>query len=169
MALSPYSDDIDLLRRTFAHFPTGVAAIAAEIDGAPDGMVVSSFTVGVSMEPPLVLFAVQNGSSTWSRIRGAKRLGVSVLGEGMASAAIGLSSRDRSKRFAGLSTEVSESGALFVHGSSIWLECSVRSANSAGDHEVVLLTIESLHADAGVAPLVYHAWDFRRLGEPEPR
>ena len=52
------------LRQAFGRFPSGIAALCAEIDGAPQGIVASSFTVGVSMDPPLVMFAVQNASRT---------------------------------------------------------------------------------------------------------
>jgi flavin reductase (DIM6/NTAB) family NADH-FMN oxidoreductase RutF len=165
MTLAPYETDLALLRKTFSFFPTGVAAIAAEIDGRPNGMVVSTFTVGVSMDPPMVLFSVQNESTTWPEIHGAERLGISVLGEGMGPAARQLSSRNKESRFDGLDIETSEAGAVFVHGSAIWLECTIRSENLAGDHHVVLLNIESLHADADVNPLIYHGSSFRSLAE----
>ncbi|HXD28568.1 MAG TPA: flavin reductase family protein, partial [Arthrobacter sp.] len=72
----------DALRQAFAQHPSGVAALCTIIDGEPQGIVASSFTVGVSMDPPLVMFAVQNTSRTWPVVRGAGRIGVSVLGEG---------------------------------------------------------------------------------------
>lgn len=45
------------LRRVFAHFPSGVVAVSAEVDGEPRGMAVSTF-VPVSLDPPLVSFCV---------------------------------------------------------------------------------------------------------------
>ena len=44
----PLNDDLqpDTLRSAFGRFPSGVAALCALIDGAPQGIVASSFTVG---------------------------------------------------------------------------------------------------------------------------
>ena len=61
--LSPAS-----LREAFGHFPSGVIAIAAEIDGIRVGLAASTF-VPVSLDPPLVSFCVQNSSETWPKLK----------------------------------------------------------------------------------------------------
>src|SRR5258708_28096524 len=67
------------LRRVLATFPTGVAAVAAIIDGEPAGLAASSF-VSVSLDPPLVSVCIGHSSTTWPVLRTADRLGISVLG-----------------------------------------------------------------------------------------
>ena len=67
------------VREAFGHFPSGVAAIAAVLDGKPQVIVASSFSVGVSLDPPLAAFFVQKSSSTWALLSRASRLGVSIL------------------------------------------------------------------------------------------
>jgi flavin reductase (DIM6/NTAB) family NADH-FMN oxidoreductase RutF len=61
----PASPDLDpaLLRRAFGIFPTGVVAVAAEVDGRLVGLAASSFT-SVSLDPPLVSLSVANASRT---------------------------------------------------------------------------------------------------------
>ena len=57
------------LREAFGHFPSGVIAIAAEVDGTRVGLAASTF-VPVSLDPPLVSFCVQNTSTTWPQAEG---------------------------------------------------------------------------------------------------
>ena len=97
------------LREAFGHFPTGVIAIAAEVDGARVGLAASTF-VPVSLEPPLVSFCVQNTSTTWPRLADAPYLGISVLGESHDAAARTLAAKT-GDRFAGVETTSTERGA----------------------------------------------------------
>ena len=161
--LSPVGDAV---RQTFALFPSGVAAIAAEIDGVARVLVASSFQVGISADPPLVLFAVQRTSETWPLLRAAPRLGVSVLGEAHESAARQLASKV-ADRFSGIATETTGSGAILIDGAPVHLECSMEGETPAGDHEVVLLRVHALATDPAAAPLVFHGSTFRRLSPAE--
>lgn len=90
------------LREAFGHFPTGVVAIAAEVDGVRQGLAASTF-VPVSLEPPLVSFCVQNTSTTWPKLTGVPMLGISVLGEAHDAAVRTLAAKT-GDRFAGLET-----------------------------------------------------------------
>ena len=63
--LPPYQADPGHLRETFSYFPSGVVALLAEVDGQPQALVASAFTVGVSINPPLVSCAIQLTSCTW--------------------------------------------------------------------------------------------------------
>ena len=150
------------VKSAFGAFPSGVAALCAEVDGVKVGMVASSFSVGVSFDPPMVMFSVQNSSSTWPVLTQARRIGVSVLGSAHDAACYQLSSR-KGDRFAGLDVHQLDSGAIFVHDAAVWLECEVRSAIPAGDHHVVVLEVTSLRVAEDQEPLVYHATRFRTL------
>ncbi|WP_179756565.1 flavin reductase family protein [Kineococcus aurantiacus] len=166
----PAGEDPAALRSTFALFPSGVAALSAVVPGEdgpePVVLVASSFQVGISLDPPLVLFAVQHTSTSWPRLKAAAetgtRIGVSVLGEAHDLAARQLASR-AGDRFAGITTTTLDSGAHFVHGAPVWLECSVHSQSPAGDHDVVLLQVHSLGGAPGTEPLVWHSSGFRTL------
>ncbi|CQD08945.1 flavin reductase family protein [Mycobacterium europaeum] len=150
------------LREAFGHFPSGVVAIAAEVGGTRHGLAASTF-VPVSLEPPLVSFCVQNTSTTWPRLKDLPMLGISVLGEAHDEAARTLAAKT-GDRFAGLETVSSESGAVFIKGTGLWLESSVEQLIPAGDHTIVVLRVNEVTIDAEVAPIVFHRSGFRRLG-----
>ena len=150
------------LREAFGHFPTGVIAIAAKVDGTLVGLAASTF-VPVSLDPPLVSFCVQNTSTTWPKLKDRPRLGISVLGEAHDDAARTLAART-GDRFAGLRTVSTEHGAVFIEGTSVWLESSIENSVQAGDHIIVILRVNDITVHPDVAPIVFHRSTFRRLG-----
>lgn len=156
-----------VLRRTFAGFPSGVAAIAAVVDGRKEALVASSFSVGVSLEPPLVMFAVQNTSRAWAGLRAAPALGVSVFSADHAQLCRGLSSGPPEHRFDGVEHHLASNGAIYLHGAPVWLDCVVWKCVQAGDHQVVIVEIEGLFSDPDIEPLVWHGSRFRKL-DPRP-
>ena len=150
------------LREAFGHFPTGVIAIAAEVDCTRVGLAVSTF-VPVSLDPPLVSFCVQSTSTTWPKLKDVRRLGISLLGESHHEAARTLAART-SDRFAGMKTVSTDNGAVFIEGTSVWLESSIEQLVSAGDHTIVILRVRDITVHPDVAPIVFHRSTFRRLG-----
>ena len=151
------------LREAFSHFPSGVVAIAAEVDGAPLGMAASTF-VPVSLDPPLVSFCVQNTSQTWPRLAALRVVGISVLGEEHDEAVRTLAAKT-GDRFAGLQTMSTDGGAVFVHGTCMWLESEIDQEIAAGDHTIVILRIRDITVHREVTPMVFHRSRFRRLSD----
>ena len=67
-------------------------------------------------------------------------------------------------RFAGLQTVSTQSGAVFVEGTSVWLESSIEQLIPAGDHTIVILRVSDITVHPDVPPIVFHRSTFRRLG-----
>lgn len=151
----------DALRRAFAAFPSGITAVAAVRDGRPRGLAASSFTP-VSLDPPLASVCIARTSTTWPVLRTAPRLGLSVLASEHGHVARALATRGID-RFAEVRWERTPRGAVFVHGSALWLDCARHEEFPAGDHEIVLLSIRRLWAYPDVSPLVFHGSKFRTL------
>ncbi|WJL94782.1 flavin reductase family protein [Microbacterium sp. ET2] len=164
--LNPYSSesaDPTLLRQAFSGFPCGVAALAAVVDDEPTVLVASSFSVGVSQDPPLVMFAVQKSSTTWPVLATADTLGISILGQAHAPVTRQLASKDKSQRFVGVETHISERGSIFLDQAPIWLDCSVEHVYPAGDHDIIVLRVLGLMSDFSHTPLVWHRSQFTTL------
>jgi len=149
------------LRKAFACFPSGVTAICGLLDDVPTGMSASSFTT-VSLEPALVSVCVAKTSTTWPKLRGLPQLGVSVLAEGHSDVATSLSAKV-GDRFASVQWVATESGSVFVRGSTLWLECTVEKEVPAGDHHIVVMRIRTLEMYPDVAPMIFHGSNFRKL------
>jgi flavin reductase (DIM6/NTAB) family NADH-FMN oxidoreductase RutF len=151
----------DVLRHAFGMFPSGVTAVCALADGAPVGLAASSFT-SVSIAPPLVSVCVAHSSSTWPHLRGAARLGISVLAAEHGSVARALSAKT-GDRFAEVAWEATSDGAVLVHGAALWLECEIAQEVRAGDHDIVVLQVHALQPYPDVAPMVFHSSKFSQL------
>jgi flavin reductase (DIM6/NTAB) family NADH-FMN oxidoreductase RutF len=162
MTLLATNQDLDpvALRRAFGSFPTGVVALAAEVGGRPVGLAASSFT-SVSLDPPLVSLSLAAGSRTWPTLRGADRLGVTVLADHHGAVCRQLSG-PLDARFSGLSLTVDDGGAVTLDEGLERFSCSLYREVEAGDHVLVLLRV--LAVDSGVGhPLVFHRSGFGRL------
>jgi flavin reductase (DIM6/NTAB) family NADH-FMN oxidoreductase RutF len=152
----------EVLRHAYGMFPSGVTAVCALIDAAPVGFAASSFT-SVSLEPPLVSVCVAHTSTTWPILRRAPRLGISVLAGEHDTIVRQLSSK-AGDRFADVRWEAAPSDAVFVHGSSLWLDCHVENLITAGDHDIVVLKVDALQPYPDAIPMIFHASQFRQLG-----
>jgi flavin reductase (DIM6/NTAB) family NADH-FMN oxidoreductase RutF len=87
---------------------------------------------------------------------------VSVLGESHDLAARRLAAKT-GDRFEGLSLGTTPGGAVLIEGAGAWLECLVEREVPAGDHDIVLLRIETFEVEPSISPLVFHSSTFRRL------
>ena len=125
------------------------------------GMAASSFT-SVSLDPPLVSVCVANTSTTWPKLATLKQLGLSVLAGDHGPVARALAAKT-GDRFSGVDWTATDSGAVFVHGATLWLECAPFKRVDAGDHEIVVLKIVGLAMYPDVAPMVFHRSNFRAL------
>jgi flavin reductase (DIM6/NTAB) family NADH-FMN oxidoreductase RutF len=159
----PTNQDLDpaLLRRAFGIFPTGVVAVAAEVDGQLVGLAASSFT-SVSLEPPLVSLSVANTSRTWPDLRRATHLGVTVLADHHRAAARQLAG-PVAERFDGLAVALSEAGAVTLADGLAQFDTTIYREVEAGDHTIVLLQLHAVEHGDGALPLVFHRSRFSRL------
>ncbi|MBE1552824.1 flavin reductase (DIM6/NTAB) family NADH-FMN oxidoreductase RutF [Mycobacterium sp. OAS707] len=153
--------DQALLRQAFGCFPSGVTAFCGLLDGVAEGMAASSFT-SVSLDPALVSVCVAKSSTTWPKLARLQRLGLSVLAGDHAPVARSLASKT-GDRFSEVDWMATDSGAVFVHGATLWLECAPYKRVDAGDHEIVVLRIVSLAMYPDVAPMVFHRSNFHEL------
>jgi len=149
-------------RRILGHYPTGVSVITgiAE-DGLPCGMAIGSFT-SVSLDPPLVAFCPQKGSTSWQRIERSGRFCVNVLAEDQEDLCRHFASRiDR--KFDRVDCARTHGNLPLLPGAIAWIECALHAVHDAGDHDIVLGRVERMEAVRDARPLIFFRGEYGRF------
>ncbi|WP_433549464.1 flavin reductase family protein [Streptomyces sp. CA-294286] len=163
----------DEFRAAMARFTAGVTLVTAhDEDGGPRGedvgMTATAF-MSVSLDPPLVMVSVRNGSRMDDLLAEQPLWAVSLLSEGQRHIAGRFAMKGRiSDRllFADIPWKRGEvSGAPLVGGALAVVECRTQQRVEAGDHTLVIghvLAVDLPNDDDG--PLAYFRGSYRRLG-----
>ncbi|MEV0225765.1 flavin reductase family protein [Streptomyces sp. NPDC050704] len=136
--------------------------------GEDIGMTATSF-MSVSLDPPLVLISLREGSRMDDLLDEQPLWAVSVLAENQSHIASRFAMKNRiSDRllFEDVPYERGEtSGALLVHGALATLECRTEQVVRAGDHTLVIGRVLTAGAPGGeTGPLTYFRGRYRQLG-----
>lgn len=127
--------DKETFRSTFAAVPGPVSIITVGSRAERYGATVGSL-FSLSLEPPLIGFALKRESGLLSHLSLGTRFGVSVLAAGQEEAArdFAESKRDRFQR----TPWCEESGVPRIDDGLAWFVGEVVARHGAGDHEVVV-------------------------------
>lgn len=147
-------------REVISHFMSGVTVITASVEGRDYGMTASAFT-SLSLNPPMVLVALNNNSATQRAITQCGSFGVNVLAEGQHEVAQRFA-RPSDDKFAGLTVRRASGGAALLEDALAVLECVVSDDVVGGTHRVFLARVKRATARPG-APLAYFRGSFGRI------
>lgn len=142
-----------IFREAMARVPSPVTVITTAVDGVPTGTTVSAFA-SLSVDPPMVFFALDNRGGMIERIRESGRVGVNVLAGDQSEVAMRFARRDLPDRFFGLDWQ-EDHGLPRLGGTVSWLRCEDLQLIPGGDHTVVLATVADAET-SGDASLGYH-------------
>lgn len=149
-------------RQVLGNYPTGVTVVTAiDADGRPTGLAVGSFT-SVSLDPALVAFFPDKGSSSFPRMRTAASFCVNVLAARQEEVCRAFASRGGDK-FDGLSWTAAPSGAPRLAGVAAWIDCDFESVTDTGDHYLAIGRVRELHGAEDVLPLVFFQGGYGRF------
>lgn len=144
-------------RSLFRAHPAGVTVVCADAGAGPAGFTATSLT-SVSIDPPLVSFAIATGSSAWPAVRDAASLTVNFLDSGQHEIATRFATSGID-RFGGPTLwSRLETGEPVLDNAPSFLRAVVTDRIEAGDHHVVLALVVDAETGGGEHdPLVYHA------------
>jgi len=148
-------------REVLGHFASGIVVVAVVLPTGPLGLTCQSFT-SVSLDPPLVSFAVATASRRYPQIREAGSFCVNVLAEDQ---------EDLSRAFGigapgvwdSLAWERSPLGNPVISGAHAWIDCRTEAEIPAGDHLIVLGRVVDLGAASDRRPLLFYRGGYTSL------
>jgi flavin reductase (DIM6/NTAB) family NADH-FMN oxidoreductase RutF len=156
------SIDARQLRDALGCFGTGVCLVTAVDDGGrAQALTINSFA-SVSLDPPLVLWSLQNSSDAFALYSQAPRFAIAVL----SSEQEPLSNRYAVKGSHELDPahfDIGENGAPLIRGALVNLECSLENTMPGGDHRILLGHVTRLVPGPEGPPLLFHGGRYRQL------
>lgn len=142
------------LRAILARYPTGVSVLTVDANGQRLGLTLGSLT-GLSLDPPLVGFAISKEAAMHELLREAGGGAISLLAAGQDWLA---------QHFArgvppiamwhGVATERGAHGAPLLVGALGWLECAIRDEVPAGTHTYFVCDVARVEHGVDAPPLV---------------
>jgi flavin reductase len=149
-------------RKIMGQFATGVTVVTTGGEAGMHGLTANA-VASLSLDPPLVLVAVDKRAHTLDYLKKNRCFAVNILR---------LDQEEISRRFAtpgpkdfsGLKISTASTTAPILAGCIAFLDCKVVDIFPGGDHEIFIGEILE-GEDHGGQPLLYHAGGYRRLAE----
>lgn len=156
----------NVFRRVMGHFVTGVTVVSALDGGQPFGITVNALS-SVSLEPALVMVALDRRRFLTPIVRSAGRYAVNVLSEDQQSLSdcfAGAPVTPGREAFCGAAWHAGPTGLPLIDGAIATLECTVVQTFSAGDHDLFIGRVDTLESDPDhPMPLLYYRRRYLRI------
>lgn len=158
--------DSDTFRRVMGHFATGVSVVTTLEGERPWGITVNALS-SVSLEPPLVMIALDRRRKITPVVRAAGRYAVNILGEAqqaLSDCFAGAPVQPDRDAFCGAAWTPGESGLPILDGAIASLECTVVGVHPVGDHDLFIGRVDALANDElHPMPLLYYRRRYLRI------
>jgi 3-hydroxy-9,10-secoandrosta-1,3,5(10)-triene-9,17-dione monooxygenase reductase component len=152
--MSTVAIDPKEFRRALGSFATGVTIITTRAaDGSPIGLTCSSFN-SVSLNPPLVLWSLENTAKSLPVFQSVPHWAVHVLAADQEELSTRFARRGEDK-FAGLELETGVGGTPMLRGCSARFQCRTAFQYDGGDHTIFVGEVLSFDRSEA-PPLVFH-------------
>ncbi|KAI8923205.1 flavin reductase like domain-containing protein [Entophlyctis helioformis] len=167
----------DSLRSLMRKVPQPVVVVTvcdtAKPEASTRGLTCSSFT-SVSMDPPIVSFAIRTPSSTSALLHKSSVFAVHLLSKQQIAHSVAFSSPKTQADLSPFSHHLDDGGTglPILHGCLSVLICHAEHSVQVGDHEVWFGRIErivhglgSSRGDSKMEPLLYYESTYRSIGD----
>jgi len=166
----PYAGAVNVstidFRTVMGQFATGVTIVTALDGDRPQGITVNALS-SVSLDPPLVMIALDQRRFIVPAIDATRRYAVNVLHEDqqwLSDCFAGANVTPNREAFCGADWRPGPAGLPLLAGAIASMECEVVDRFSVGDHFLYVGRVEGLSLDDPEAPpLLYHRRRYLRI------
>lgn len=151
-------------RRALGTFATGVTLITTA-GVHPYGMTANAFS-SVSLDPPLVLVCIVEGTAGAEAIEQSGAFAVNILSADQEAISRFFSSRDRPRgwdAFREIPYRLAVTGSPILEGAAGYLDCRLAATHEAGDHVIYVGEVLALDSDRLAQPLLFHGGRYQLL------
>lgn len=150
------------LRDALGRFATGVCLITVVTErGQALALTANSFS-SVSLDPPLVLWSLQNSSDVYHIYASASQFAINVLA---------LEQQDLSNQYARKGEHLLDpahyrpggNGAPVIRDALVTFECGQHATHEGGDHLIIVGEVQAIQARMEGAPLLFFGGAYREL------
>jgi len=156
----------DIFRKVMGHFVTGVTVVTALDGERPFGITVNALS-SVSLDPPLVMVALDRRRFLTPIVRAGGRYAVCILSEdqqALSDCFAGAPVEPGREEFCGAAWHAGTTGLPLIDGAIATLECTVVETFSAGDHDLFIGEVDVLAGAAeDTMPLLYYRRRYLRI------
>lgn len=156
--------DPALQRRILGSFATGITVVTTS-GNPPTGLTANSVT-SLSLDPPLVLFALDKKAGSWKAFQESKCFAVNILTEAQQPVSNRFATPGP-KDFSDLAIRTAETGAPILSDCLGWVDCRLVSVLPGGDHDIFVGEIVAGELNGG-EPLLYFSGKYRSLAPLPP-
>lgn len=149
-------------RRIMGSFATGVTVVTTNSE-PPTGLTANA-VASLSLDPPLVLVAVDKKASSHQAFQETRCFAVNILTARQQSVSNRFATPGP-KDFSDLNIKTAETGAPIIADSLGWLDCQLHEVLPGGDHDIFVGKIVAGELNAG-EPLLYYSGKYRDLAPP---
>jgi flavin reductase (DIM6/NTAB) family NADH-FMN oxidoreductase RutF len=149
-------------RRIMSRFATGVTVVTTCGDGHQCGLTASA-VASLSLNPPLILVAVDHKAHTYGCLKKNRCFAVNVLAAEQEEISRRFA-RTGPKEFGDLEPTTAVTGAPILRKALAYLDCRLVEVLAGGDHDIFIGEIVAGDAREG-QPLMYYRGKYTRLVE----
>ena len=152
----------DEFRRAMALLPTAVTILSASGSDGPAGATANA-VASLSLEPSLMIAALDRDSRTLAAVRDSGGFGINVLATEQEELARAFATKaPHPEKWSDVRWE-EHNGVPIIDGCVLWVACRLHDAHDGGDHVILTGRVEAVGNNEG-APLLFHEGAYRPLG-----